>query len=147
MLMNYAIVVDGTVVNTVVWDGDFATWQPPEGSGAVVMPEGVPIGSGWSYDGTAFAPPPAPPVVPPTAAEILSTNTAQRNALLTQAGSAIAPLQDADDLGEATSGETALLKAWKQFRIAVNRIDLTLASPPWPPAPGPLTYAVTNPTA
>ena len=146
MLMNYAIVIDGLVVNTVVWDGDLDTWQPPEGSVAVLLPDDLPVGTGWSYDGTTFSPPPAAPVVPPTAAEILSTNTAQRNALLTQAASAIAPLQDADDLDEATAEETALLKAWKQFRVAVNRVDLTLALPPWPQPPGPLTYAVANPT-
>lgn len=135
MLMNYAIVADGTVVNTVVWDGDLATWQPPDGSVAVLLPDNLPVGTGWSYDGTTFAPPPAAPVVPPTAAEILSTNTAQRNALLTQAGSAIAPLQDAEDLDEATAEETALLKAWKQFRIAVNRVDLTQLNAAWPNAP------------
>lgn len=55
--------------------------------------------------------------------------------LLTMAGLAIAPLQDAEDLEEATKQEAALLKAWKQYRIAVNRVDLTKENPKWPTAP------------
>jgi hypothetical protein len=48
---------------------------------------------------------------------------------------AIAPLQDAVDLDEATQAETDQLKKWKQYRVAVNRIDLTQASPVWPLQP------------
>ncbi|MDR5797263.1 tail fiber assembly protein [Caballeronia sp. LZ008] len=70
-----------------------------------------------------------------TQEQILANNTATRDFLLSQAALAIAPLQDAVDLGEATDAETALLKLWKQYRIAVNRLDMTQASPAWPPAP------------
>lgn len=34
----------------------------------------------------------------------------------------IAPLQDAVDIDDATADEVASLKAWKQFRVALNRI-------------------------
>lgn len=34
----------------------------------------------------------------------------------------IAPLQDAVDIDDATADEFASLKAWKQFRVALNRI-------------------------
>ncbi|MBC3464978.1 tail fiber assembly protein [Pseudomonas sp. RW10S2] len=38
------------------------------------------------------------------------------------ADSAIAPLQDAVDLDEATEAEVALLKEWKRYRVALNRL-------------------------
>ncbi|MDN4498002.1 tail fiber assembly protein [Pseudomonas mosselii] len=39
-----------------------------------------------------------------------------------QADQAIAPLQDAVDLDEATEAEAALLKNWKRYRVALNRV-------------------------
>ncbi|WP_283107522.1 tail fiber assembly protein [Pseudomonas entomophila] len=45
--------------------------------------------------------------------------TAHRRAA---ADSAIAPLQDAVDLDDATDAEAALLKDWKRYRIALNRL-------------------------
>ncbi|BFT63292.1 tail fiber assembly protein [Pseudomonas moorei] len=128
----YAEVRDGVVVNTVVWDGNIYNWSPPEGSEAVALEEGSDVSIGYLYDGANFTPPPKPA---PTPAEILMTNTAAKDAMLAVATLAIAPLQDAVDLDEATAEETALLKKWKQYRIAVNRIDLTIASPPWPAQP------------
>ena len=53
--------------------------------------------------------------------------------LLAMATIAIAPLQDAIDLGEATDEEITSLKAWKQYRVAVNRVDTT--QPIWPKQP------------
>jgi len=74
----------------------------------------------------------APYVAPaPSAAAILAANAATRDVLLGLAASRIAPLQDAADLGVATVDETAALKLWKQYRVAVNRVDLTVASPTW----------------
>lgn len=132
--MDYSIVQDGIVVNMVVWDGE-TEWAPPEGSAAIVVPEGSGVSIGWAYADGKFTAPPPPPVIPPTAGETLASNTATRNVLLAAATLAIAPLQDADDLGEATAAESALLKSWKQFRVAVNRVDLTLTSPDWPVVP------------
>jgi hypothetical protein len=65
----------------------------------------------------------------------VSQNTATRDGLLASAALSIAPLQDAVDLDEATSAETSLLKQWKQYRVAVNRVDLTQRDPAWPSAP------------
>jgi hypothetical protein len=72
---------------------------------------------------------------PPSADEIKAINSNTRDGLLASATLAIAPLQDAVDLDEATDAEAALLKQWKQYRIAVNRVDLTQADPAWPTAP------------
>lgn len=72
-----------------------------------------------------------PPAYVPTLAEL----QAQRDGLLQVAALRIAPLQDATDLGVATSAETAALTAWKQYRINVNRTDLSTSHVQWPDAP------------
>lgn len=86
----------------------------------------------WTFDGDSFQP---PVIRQPTPEEILANNTANRDALLARATLPIAPLQDAVDLGDVTAAETALLEKWKQYRVAVNRVDLTLPEPTWPPQP------------
>ncbi|RBB96806.1 phage tail protein [Pseudomonas sp. MWU12-2115] len=51
---------------------------------------------------------------------------------------AIAPLQDAVDIDEATEAEAALLKEWKKYRIALNRLPDQPAYPEsiiWPQTP------------
>lgn len=56
--------------------------------------------------------------------------------LLKRAGEAIAPLQDAVDLGVATDAEAALLLGWKKYRVLLNRIDTRIAPDiEWPVAP------------
>ncbi len=49
--------------------------------------------------------------------------TQQKESLLTSATSKIGPLQDAVDLGIATDAETALLQAWKKYRVLINRVQ------------------------
>lgn len=131
--MNYAVINTATsnVENVILWDGE-SEWSPPDGSIAVQSDIAQ---IGWTYvSGEFIAPEPTAPI-PPTSEEVLANNTAKRDALLAQATLAIAPLQDAVDLEEATVDEVALLKKWKQYRVAVNRIDLTQPSPTWPPQP------------
>lgn len=48
--------------------------------------------------------------------------TVETARLRSVADSAIAPLQDAVDLDEATAEEVALLTAWKRYRVALNRL-------------------------
>lgn len=131
--MNYALVniETGSVESVVIWDGE-SDWAPPEGFEAIQSDE---AGIGWTYVDGEFVAPPAPQPPTRTPAEILAANTANRDVLLAQATLAIAPLQDAVDLDEATTDEAAMLKKWKQYRVAVNRIDLTQTSPPWPAQP------------
>ncbi|UFQ02985.1 tail fiber assembly protein [Pseudomonas fitomaticsae] len=50
-------------------------------------------------------------------AAIVAENIRRR----TVADKAIAPLQDAVDIDDATDAEVALLKEWKKYRIALNR--------------------------
>jgi hypothetical protein len=82
-------------------------------------------------DAWTFSP---PPVYTPSPAEILATNTAYRNQLLAAANLVIPALQDAVDLDDP-SANPALLLAWKQFRVNVNKVNLTLPSPTWPVPP------------
>ena len=60
---------------------------------------------------------------------------AKRNELMTLATQQIMPLQDAEDTGDATPDEAAALLAWKRYRIALNRLDVTAANIVWPVAP------------
>ncbi|MCV4343220.1 tail fiber assembly protein [Pseudomonas capsici] len=51
---------------------------------------------------------------------------------------AIAPLQDAVDIDDATDAEIALLKAWKKYRVALIRLPEQPSYPAkidWPVVP------------
>lgn len=62
--------------------------------------------------------------------------TWQKGLLLEKAGKAIAPLQDADDLGIATEAEKAALLAWRKYRVLLNRIDVEQTDKiTWPEVP------------
>ncbi|WP_272519334.1 MULTISPECIES: tail fiber assembly protein [Providencia] len=58
---------------------------------------------------------------PPTKAQLIAEAEYQKQARLNEATAAIAPLQDAVDLGIATDEEREQLKAWKEYRVQVNR--------------------------
>lgn len=57
-----------------------------------------------------------------TPEQILAGALSQRDRLIALAATRIAPLQDAVDLDDATEGDVANLKKWKQYRVAVNRV-------------------------
>ncbi|WP_375198955.1 tail fiber assembly protein [Cupriavidus metallidurans] len=104
----------------------------PELVATLVDVTGLAVKEGDAYSGGKFSTyiPPAP-----SPAEILARNTSTRDTLLGIATARIAPLQDAADLGVATSAESSALTSWKQYRVAVNRADLTQAPPAWPSQP------------
>ena len=72
------------------------------------------------------------------AAQILAAvvmESAKRRAV---ADKAIAPLQDAVDIDEATAAEVLLLKSWKKYRVLLNRVPEQAGYPAtidWPVAP------------
>ena len=71
-------------------------------------------------------------------AETLATVQETITQLITLASEKIATLQDAVDLGIATTEETASLTAWKTYRVAVNRVPTQSGYPTtidWPPVP------------
>lgn len=109
---------------------------PPEFVATLVDITNIPgIVQGMTYDGTNFA---APVVPPPSAAEILAANTAEQSTLIATATTKIAVLTDATDpdiVDTVDPADVAALKAWKQYRVAVSKVDLTAESPVWPVAP------------
>ncbi|TDV60113.1 tail fiber assembly protein [Pseudomonas sp. LP_7_YM] len=136
-MARYAVVENSLVINVMLWDGDTENWAPPEGQTAALIPEGLPVTNGTRYVDSEFileVIEPEPPLEP-TPQDILRINAGTRDALLLVATTAIAPLQDAVDLDDATTSDVALLKKWKQYRVAVNRINLTLKPPSWPDRP------------
>ncbi|MGO0633169.1 tail fiber assembly protein [Pseudomonas sp. SAR267] len=82
------------------------------------------------------APVPLPPE--PIPADPLQQAQEEVARLRAIADAAIAPLQDAVDLEEATEAEIALLKEWKRFRVALNRLPEQAGYPAtidWPSPP------------
>ncbi len=72
------------------------------------------------------------------AAERLSRAQQQQAALRQVADNAIEPLQDAVDLGMATPEESAMLLAWKRYRVELSRVPTQAGYPDeitWPAPP------------
>jgi len=72
------------------------------------------------------------------AAQLLAGVVAETAARRAVADAAIAPLQDAVDIDDATDAEAALLKAWKKYRVALNRLPEQAGYPTtvdWPAVP------------
>ncbi|MBC8949621.1 tail fiber assembly protein [Xenorhabdus sp. TS4] len=75
-------------------------------------------------------------IPPPTPAELQQQAESQKKYLMTQATSAIAPLQYAVDLQMATAAELSALTAWKKYCVLLNRVDCSTApNIDWPEQP------------
>lgn len=72
----------------------------------------------------------------PTHENLVSLAEQKKNRLFAEANTAIAPLQDAQDLDMATGNEQDLLLAWKKYRVLLNRVDTSTAlGIEWPTPP------------
>lgn len=90
----------------------------------------VDIFGGWVFSEGEIKPRQYSPV------ELCLQAEVKKAELLSVAATKIAPLQDAVDLGDASEEETALLIAWKKYRVQINRIKLEDASSiTWPEQP------------
>jgi len=123
MMKTYARIDGVEVVELFATDGDITEMFHPD-LVWVEIPENADPLVGWVYEDGEFSPPP-----PPTEEELEAIAGGHRAALMVWASQQIAPLQDAVDLEEATTSEQAELKAWKQYRISLNRLD---QQPGWP---------------
>lgn len=75
-------------------------------------------------------------IPPRSQEELLFDAQVLKSSLRSSADAAITPLQYAADLDDATEEETALLKKWKQYVVALNRLDLsTVPDIEWPESP------------
>jgi|SRR5688572_2760366 hypothetical protein len=111
---------DGIAVSDVVYR-EYQTLPPPEGKMRVAGADGLPA---WGD------------IPPPTVEERKAEAVAALSALMAKANAAIAPLQDAVDIDDATEAERASLTAWKKYRVALNRLDLSDAPDiTWPEIP------------
>ena len=73
---------------------------------------------------------------PKTKEQLITEAEAQKQYLLAESTAAMAPLQDAVDLGMATQEEAAALKEWKKYRVLLNRVDTSTAPDIiWPEKP------------
>lgn len=73
----------------------------------------------------------------PTSKQLIEMAEVEKAKLIAIATVAINPLQDAADLEIATDEEAASLKAWKTYRVMVNRVDTSKApNIDWPKTPG-----------
>lgn len=71
-----------------------------------------------------------------TAEELQEMALREKQKRMQVAVNSLAVLQDAADLGIATEAEAASLKAWKTYRVLLNRIDTTAAPDiTWPEVP------------
>ena len=78
------------------------------------------------------------PQLPPISVDPLEAAQAEIARLRAIADYAVAPLQDAVDVDDATDAEIVLLKAWKKYRVALNRVPDQGHYPAaieWPVAP------------
>lgn len=62
-----------------------------------------------------------------TPEELVAQAESKKLRLMQMANAEIAPLQDAVDLGIATTKETVALTEWKKYRVLLNRVDTSKA--------------------
>lgn len=58
-MKSYAIVVDGRVINVVLWDG-VSDWVPPEGATANLLSTADQAAIGYLFDGKTYTAPSDP---------------------------------------------------------------------------------------
>ncbi|QGG09285.1 tail fiber assembly protein [Enterobacter cancerogenus] len=72
----------------------------------------------------------------PTQVELVAQAEDKRTALMEEANASITPLQDASDLDIATDEEMESLRAWKRYRVLLNRVDTSkVPDIEWPDKP------------
>lgn len=136
----YALILDGKVVNTILWDGpEAAPIDFGEGITYAEIPdiEGNYPSTGWVYDGETYS---APPLSGEEKAnqelKLIAANTSTKQGLMDEATVRISVLQDAVDLEMATDEESKELPLWKKYRVLLSRIDVSKPIQiPWPDKP------------
>lgn len=125
----YAVVLDGKVINVIVWDG--VTEYAPDGGELVPLTGNA--GIGWGYVNGEFIKPEPPDRTPE---ELIAEAASIKTGLMNLASKRIEPLQFAVDLDMATAEEAEKLLEWKKYMVLLNRVDPTQAPDiEWPVSP------------
>ncbi|MDE8556955.1 tail fiber assembly protein [Pantoea vagans] len=136
-MSGYALVKDGIVINTVVWDGETAV-DFGENVTTVIIPDDNPAAAGYSYaDGKFIAPPPTSEDKEEKQQNALEDNIALKGILLSQATTAITVWQTKLLVGRKLSdSETKSLNTWLDYIDKLNVIDAnTSDAVTWPEKP------------
>lgn len=140
MIKTYALVKDGIVINTILWDNedqpDF-DYGKSSGVEAVEVAEGTAVDIGYLYSKGKLS---APPLTEEQKAEIesrqIAANLSLKELLISEATQRRDILQDAVDLDEATEEEKTALPLWKKYRLLLSRVDAnTSGQIQWPDKP------------
>ena len=134
-MKSWAIIKDGVVINTFLWDGE-GVYQHEEGTTLVEYDDSNIAGEGYLYDGKSFS---RPPLTDEEQAIIDKQNiesvSAMKQRLIDEATLNISILQDAIDMEMATDDEKASLSSWKKYRVLLNRVDASGKNISWPSMP------------
>jgi len=134
-MKSWAIIKDGVVINTFLWDGE-GVYQHEEGTTLVEYDDSNIAGPGYLYDGKSFS---RPPLTDEEQAIIDKQNiesvSAMKQRLIDEAMLNISILQDAIDMEMATDDEKASLSSWKKYRVLLNRVDASGKNISWPSMP------------
>lgn len=140
MIKSYALVKDGVVINTILWDSedqpDF-DYGKSSGVEAVEVEDGIAVDIGYLYSEGKLS---APPLTDEQKAEIenrqIAANLSLKDLLISEATQRRDILQDAYDLDEATDEEKTALPLWKKYRLLLSRVEANTASEiQWPEKP------------
>jgi len=126
----YALIESSTglVVNTIVL-GEPVDWTPPDGFFVIKTDS---ASTGWSYINGEFIPPPVPPLTPD---EIWNKNRAELSQRTASASQSMMPIIMALNLEDTTDGNVVAAKAWQDYYLALQAVDLSVESPAWPEPP------------
>ena len=130
-MSTYALIKDGQVMNTVLWDGEGDIFEGYE----TVKIDGLGVGIGWTYDGKKFT---APPVPEPTHEELVQQAEIQKQALINDANNHIDSNQWPSKLalGRLSDDDKALFNKWLDYLDALKAVDTsTAADITWPEIP------------
>ncbi|ELE9723894.1 tail fiber assembly protein [Enterobacter kobei] len=130
-MSTYALIKDGQVMNTVLWDGEGDIFEGYE----TVKIDGLGVGIGWTYDGKKFT---APPVPEPTHEELVRQAEVKKQALINDANSYIDGNQWPSKLalGRLSDDDKALFNKWLDYLDALKAVDTsTAADITWPEIP------------
>ena len=134
-MSTYALIKDGQVMNTVLWDGEGDIFEGYE----TVKIDGLGVGIGWTYDGKKFTAPAEPPQPELTHEELVQQAEFQKQTLISQANEYIDSKQWPSKLalGRLSDADKALFNQWLDYLDELEAVDTSEAPDiTWPTSPG-----------